>query len=279
MPFPEPVTTLRRSGLRAKKSFGQNFIREPRIVARIAELCPSEPCRIVEIGAGLGALTFALLDRGHHVVAIERDRDLVLALRDLVEAAGQQGQLTLLEADAKTVDVNATFQAMTGGIPRVLLGNVPYNLTGVLLRQAIGCASELELAMFLVQKEVADRLAADAGSEAYGALSVFAQAAFHVEPSFVVGRGAFHPAPNVDSRVVVLRPLRPPRAQETDSFRALVKAAFEQRRKTLRNAWAALPGQSKASLEIAAQRAGVSLNARGETLTVDDFRRMSEALC
>jgi 16S rRNA (adenine1518-N6/adenine1519-N6)-dimethyltransferase len=278
MPFPEPVATLRRYDLRPKKSFGQNFIREPNVVERIADLCPPTPCRVVEIGAGLGALTFALLERGHRVTAIERDRDLVPALRELAHEANLDERLTLLEADAKTVDLNATFASMAGDSPRLLLGNVPYNLTGLLLRQATECAAELELVMFLVQREVADRLGAPPDSDAYGALSVFAQAAFDVEPAFVVGRGAFYPVPNVDSRVVRLRPLHPPRAQETEPFRALVKAAFEKRRKTLRNAWTNVLGKDRPALEEAATAAGVSLDARGETLSVDDFRRMGEAL-
>lgn len=278
MPFPEPVSTLRRLGLRPKKSFGQNFIREQSTVERIASQCPETPGVVVEIGAGLGALSYALLLRGHHVIAIERDRDLVPVLKELAQS-DLAGTLEVLETDAKTVDLEALFAAVPKTGPRLLLGNVPYNLTGTLLRKATDAASLIDLAVFLVQREVCDRLAAAPDSEAYGALSVFAQAAFRVVPRFVVGRGAFYPVPNVDSRVVSLEPLRPPRAEETPSFRALVKAAFEQRRKTLRNAWAGVLERDRAQLEAAASQAGISLDARGETLSVDDFRRMSEALC
>lgn len=278
MTFPEPGRTLGRFGLRPKKSFGQNFLRDPRTPARIAELCPEGPCRIVEIGAGLGALTFALLERGHRVIAIERDRDLVPVLHALAEEAGQLDRLTLLEEDAKVIDPASLFHALGSEGPRVLLGNVPYNLTGTLLRKATLARASLDLAVFLVQREVADRLAAPPNGEAYGALSVFAQAAFRVEPAFLVGRNSFVPVPNVDSRVVVLRPLEPPRAEETEAFRALVKAAFEQRRKTLRNAWSGVCSDRQ-RLQAAAQQAGVSLDARGETLAVEDFERMSRALC
>lgn len=279
MDFVEPARALQRFGLRAKKSFGQNFLRDPRTPARIAELCPDEACRVVEIGAGLGALTFALLDRGHRVAAIERDRDLVPVLRTLADERGQGAELQVIEADAKAVDVLLLFERLGSDGPRVLMGNVPYNLTGTLLRQATVAATELDRVVFLVQREVADRLAAAPNSEAYGALSVFAQAAFRVELAFTVSRGAFVPAPNIDSRVVVLHPLHPPRAEETDSFRALVKAAFAQRRKTLRNAWSALCDGDKPRLLAAAQAAEISLDARGETLAVEDFERMSRALC
>jgi 16S rRNA (adenine1518-N6/adenine1519-N6)-dimethyltransferase len=212
-------------------------------------------------------------------VAIERDRDLVPALRVLAEEGGYGERLTVLEADAKAVDPLPLFQGLDGDGPCVLLGNVPYNLTGTLLRKATRAATQLDLALFLLQREVADRLAAAPNADAYGALSVFAQAAFRVEAAFTVSRGSFVPAPSVDSRVVVLHPLRPPRAEETEPFRALVKAAFEQRRKTLRNAWTGLCDGDKTRLEAAARIAGVSLDARGETLAVEDFERMSRALC
>jgi 16S rRNA (adenine1518-N6/adenine1519-N6)-dimethyltransferase len=277
MAFPEPARTLSRFGLVAKKSFGQNFLRDPRTPARIAELCPDGPCRIVEIGAGLGALTFALLERGHRVVTIERDRDLIPVLRTLAQEDGALERLVILEADAKAVDVLPLFDELGDTGPRVLMGNVPYNLTGALLRQATELARELDLAVFLVQREVAERLAAAPNSDAYGALSVFAQAAFRVEPSLHVSRGAFVPVPNVDSRVVVLRPLVPPRAEETSEFRALVKAAFAQRRKTLRNAWSTVCADRE-RLESAARAAGISLDARGETLAVEHFDRMAHEL-
>jgi 16S rRNA (adenine1518-N6/adenine1519-N6)-dimethyltransferase len=291
LPFPAPGETLRRFDLRPKKSFGQNFIREANVVEQIAALLPKENARVLEIGAGLGALTFAVLQRGHTVTAIERDRDLIPVLQELGAAAIATGRLKILEADAKTADFAQEFDAMRAtpssatsssatssgaAEPRVLVGNVPYNLTGVLLRKATLLAKDLDLVLFLVQREVCDRLSAAPDSEHYGALSVFAQAAFRVRPALHVGRRAFLPIPNVDSRVVVLEPLKPPRAEETETFRALVKAAFGQRRKTLRNAWKGLLGRSAAQIEAAASAADVSLNARGETLSVEDFRRMSE---
>lgn len=281
LPFPSPNATLSRYGLRPKKAFGQNFIKEPGVVERIARECSEVPARVLEIGAGLGALTFALLNQGHTVTAIERDRDLIPILQDLGREAIAEGRLRVLAEDAKAVDFEAVLNEMKGSLPDtpgVVMGNVPYNLTGILLRKATYASSTLERCVFLVQREVTDRLAASPGTEDYGALSVFAQAAFAVKPRFSVARAVFHPPPNVDSRVVVLDPLRPPRAEETDTFRLLVKAAFEQRRKTLRNAWREVQSVDRERLDACAKRAGILLDARGETLSVEEFRAMSEAL-
>jgi len=130
--------------------------------------------------------------------------------------------------------------------------------------------------VFLVQLEVADRLAAAPNSEAYGALSVFAQRAFKVERAFVIRRGAFYPQPNVDSAVVRLEPIGS--GPETDEFRAVVRGAFAQRRKQLKNAWTRVFGERGIDLVAAAERAGIDLSARGETLSVADFVRMAEEL-
>src|SRR5258705_403051 len=121
-----------------------------------------------------------------------------------------------------------------------------------------------------------ERLAAAAGADAYGALSVFAQRAFKVERAFVIRRGAFYPQPNVDSAVVTLEPLGS--GPETEAFRAVVRGAFAQRRKKLKNAWAAVFGARGVDIEAAAARAGIDLSARGETLSVADFARMAEEL-
>jgi 16S rRNA (adenine1518-N6/adenine1519-N6)-dimethyltransferase len=128
----------------------------------------------------------------------------------------------------------------------------------------------------MVQLEVADRLAARPDGDAYGALSVFVQAAFAVERAMIVRRGVFYPQPGVDSAVVVLTPHVPPMAVETPAFRTVVRAAFAQRRKTLRNAWRNLPGMDKESVAKAAALSGIDLDARGETLDVAAFARMAE---
>jgi len=265
---------LARHGLRPKRHFGQNFLLDRRLAERIAEQAAPAGALVVEIGAGLGALTRPLLERARTVVAIERDRDLVPILRRELDAAITRGRLVVVEADAKSFDYASTFEAVEA--PRALAGNLPYNLTGPLLERISGLSRSLERVTILVQLEVADRLAARPGTKDYGALSVFVQAAFAVRRAFVVRRGAFHPAPEVDSAVVVLEPLGEPLAVETETFRALVKGAFGQRRKTLKNAWSSV--RDEASLAAAARRAGIDLGARGETLAVSEFARMAREI-
>jgi 16S rRNA (adenine1518-N6/adenine1519-N6)-dimethyltransferase len=271
-----PKALLERYGLRPKYSFGQNFLADERLATRIAEACAAQGGSVVELGSGLGALTRPLLASGvSYVLAVERDRDLVPALGQELASEVEAGRLTILEEDAKRVD----FATVLDGRPRphVIAGNLPYQITGPLLEKAVHAAPSIERAVFLVQLEVADRLAAAAGSDAYGALSVFAQRAFLVERAFVIKRGAFYPQPNVDSAVVTLVP-RGGAGPETQTFRNVVKLAFQKRRKQLKNAWAGLGGDRGMDLGAVASRAGIDLSARGETLTVADFQRMAEEL-
>ena len=139
-------------------------------------------------------------------------------------------------------------------------------------------APSIARAVFMLQREVADRLAADSGSKNYGVLSVFTQAAFSVERAITVSRGAFMPQPKVDSAVVVLTPHAVPRAEENDVFRDVVKRAFGQRRKKLRNAWRGLGELDVDGIADCAEQAGIDLSARAETLAVEDFARMAKAV-
>lgn len=278
----EQIAVLRAAGMAPKKSFGQNFLVSDAVLARIAAASVPDSeigtARVVELGAGLGALTSVLVARAAHVTAVERDRDLIPLLeRSLAESVLAE-RLTILEADAQTLDLAALF-ANAAGAPRVLAGNLPYQITGQLLRLAIEHATILDRVVFMMQSEVAARVVSAAGSKEYGALSVFVQAAFSARILEEVPAGAFVPPPRVTSAVVALVPLKLPRARvkETPIFRALVKAAFGARRKTLRNAWRAVT-QDAQDLERAATTAGVSLDARGETLDVDAYDRVARAL-
>jgi 16S rRNA (adenine1518-N6/adenine1519-N6)-dimethyltransferase len=274
-PFPNPKETLTEAGLRPKRSFGQNFLCDAHLVQRIADLCAPNSFA-VEIGAGLGGLTTVMLNCGHRVLAIERDRDMLPVLQSRLAGAIESGQLELCEADAKSVDYAALFASHTG--PCALMGNLPYNLTGPLLQRATECAKLLERAVFLVQLEVADRLTSPPAGKDYGGLSVFVQNAFNVKREFLVRRGAFYPQPNVDSAVVSMLPLPEPHHQETPIFRGLVNGAFQKRRKTLRNAWADVNSLAAEELAAAARVAGVSLDERGETLGVAQFAAMASAI-
>ena len=275
----EHLALLRSAGLAPKKSFGQNFLVSDAVLARIAAACvPDEEvgrARVLELGAGLGALTAVLTERAAHVTAVERDRDLVPVLREALREPVSGGKLTVLEADAQGLDVGALLG--TGDAPRVLAGNLPYQITGQLLRLAVEQADAVDRVVFMIQEEVAERLVAAPSTKAYGALSVFVQAAFAVRVVVDVPPGAFAPPPRVSSAVVALSPRRPRLAEETEAFRALVKGAFGARRKTLRNAWRGVADDA-ARLEAAAAAAGVSLDARGETLDVAAFARVAKAL-
>lgn len=273
----DPRGLLREMGLRPKRSFGQNFLVATPIAQAIAVACVRDAevgrARVVEIGAGTGALTRLLAERARTVVAIERDRELVPLLGREVAASG----VRVIEADAQSVDLAELLGDFEAESPRVLCGNLPYALTGPLLRRAVELVGRVERVVFMVQLEVADRLAATPGNKSWGALTVFVHAAYDVRRLLRAPPGAFYPAPEVTSALVELVPASPPRAKESDAFRALVRSAFQARRKTLRNAWAGL-AQDPAALERAADRAGIALGARGETLDVPAFARMADAL-
>ena len=245
----------------AKKHLGQNFLHEKGVVEKIVQAIDPRPGdRIVEIGPGQGALTFPLLDRHGAVTAIEFDRDL---LAPLAQAAQAHGALTLVPADVLTVD----FTALAGEGQIRLAGNLPYNLSSPILFHALDHAAAIRDMHFMLQKEVVDRMAAAPGSKVYGRLSVMLQAYCAVTPLFKVPPGAFRPAPKVDSAVVRLVPRAPETVGIADPrrFAAIVRAAFGQRRKTLRNA---LAGEVD---EATIEAAGLAPGARAEQLAVADF--------
>lgn len=289
--YPDSRTLLSRHGLRPKKSFGQNFLVGPHVVDRIAQLCvrPDDrpPVRVVEIGAGLGALTNALLARGASVAAIERDRELIPVLEAELAGDVASGRLEIVEADAATADYRALFGVTSGesdprdGRPdrvetRVLAGNLPYQITGRLLEVATELVDVVDRVVVMVQREVGERVAAPPGSKIYGQLSVFVQAAFSVRRAFLVGAGNFHPAPDVESAVLELTPRGDARTLETKAFREVVHLAFGARRKTLRNALGPLVRDELLADAIA--ETGIDLQRRGETLDVSEFARLASAI-
>ena len=250
----------------AKKHLGQNFLHERGVVDKIVlAIDPRPGDRIVEIGPGQGALTFPLLDRIGALTAIEFDRDL---LQPLAAAARAHGELTLVPADVLTVD----FDALAGDAgPIRLVGNLPYNLSSPILFHALDHAAAIRDMHFMLQKEVVERMGAPPGSKVYGRLSVMLQAYCAVTPLFKVPPGAFRPAPKVDSAVVRLVPREPGSIGIADRarFAAVVRAAFGQRRKTLRNALSGVAGVETI------EAAGVRPDARAEQLAVADFIRLA----
>ena len=254
----------------AKKHLGQNFLHERGVIAKIVQAVDPRPGdAIVEIGPGQGALTFPLLDRHGALTAIEFDRDLHAPLQ---AAARAHGELRLVEGDVLDVDFGALARELAPADGRIrLVGNLPYNLSSPILFHALEHAGVVRDMHFMLQKEVVERMAAPPGSKVYGRLSVMLQAYCTVAPLFTVPPGAFRPAPKVDSAVVRLvpRPTGSIGIRDRARFAAIVRAAFGQRRKTLRNA---LAGTLDADAIVAA---GLDPGARAEQLSVADFVRLA----
>ncbi len=254
---------------RPRKRFGQNFLRDPSVIARILEAAaPGPDDHFVEIGPGQGALTRPLLERVGRLDLIEIDRDLVARLR---QELGDHPRLHIHQADALRFDYGAL---ATPHRPLRLIGNLPYNISTPLLFHLLQHRRVIADMLFMLQKEVVDRLAAAPGGKTYGRLSVTVQYHCRVEPLFRVPPGAFRPVPKVDSRIVRLRPHPHPPYPEADpeALARLAAAAFSQRRKTLRNA---LKGLLPAT---AIKAAGLDPEARPETLSVADYARLAQRL-
>lgn len=269
--YPSPSALLHRHGLRAKKSWGQNFLGDEAILDDIARLAVErEGERVVELGAGLGHLTARLLARGAKVVAVERDRDLAAVLR-----AELGGRAELLEADAARLD----YATLAAGEPLAVVGNLPYHLTSPILFSLLDSLPAVSRAVLLLQREVAERLAAGPGGRAWGLLSVLLQHRATVTLERRVPAGAFLPPPKVESAVVRVA-FGPPRAPVADParFRRLVKAGFAQRRKVLANALEAARLAPSEQLEAALAAAGVDPRRRGETLTVEEWAAVDRGL-
>jgi 16S rRNA (adenine1518-N6/adenine1519-N6)-dimethyltransferase len=202
---------------------GQHFLHEQNILKRIASaILPLEDTQLVEIGPGRGALTEHLLPHAPRLAAIELDSSLAAYLRN------RYPDLQLIEADVMAVDLTQWGRV-------TVCGNLPYYLTSPILDRVLSLGPLLRGAVFLIQKEVADRLVAGPGARDYGYLSVRTQVAAQVELLFRVGRSAFKPPPKVDSAVVRLTPRRIPLVDSVDSFVSFAGLCFRHKRKTLRN--------------------------------------------
>ena len=240
---------MRSSSHRPRKRFGQHFLHDPRVLARIVDAIAPQPGDVlVEIGPGEGALTRPLLERAGTLHAIEVDRDLAARLRQLPA-------LTVHEGDALEFD----FARLPAGMR--LVGNLPYNISTPVLFHLAKYAHRVRDMHFMLQLEVVERMVAAASTAEYGRLSVALQARFTMEKLFTVSKGAFRPPPKVESAVVRLTPLSAMLAIDEN----LLRRAFSARRKQLRNA---LPG-----IDFAA--AGIDARLRPENLTPTDYARLS----
>ena len=267
---------------RPRQSLGQHFLADARILRRIVDaLEPAPDDLVLEIGAGAGTLTRALLSRGVRVIAIEKDRRLAAECR-MRNAECAIGRLEVVEGDALAFDWHALLSAPLAiphsafPVPHFkVVGNIPYYITSPLIDKALAPPLP-ERVVFLVQAEVADRLVAAPGSKRYGALSVGVQALCRVERLFAVKAGSFRPPPKVDSAVIRLRPLPTPLVdrQGMPRFREFVVACFSRRRKQLRNVMRSMTGRPAGSVDVGLAALGLAPQARPEAVTPEDFVRL-----
>ncbi len=257
----------RAPGIRARKRFGQHFLHDPNVIARIVRAIDPRPGqRLVEIGPGLGAITLPLLGIVRTLDVVEIDRDVIPVLEERARAIG--GTLTVHQVDALDYD----FGALRGDGPRLrLVGNLPYNISTPLLFHLLDATDAIEDMTFMLQKEVVDRMAAAPDTGDYGRLTVMLAARCRVEKLFEVGPGAFRPPPRVDSAIVRLVPHAAPPCAVPDAqrFARVVAAAFGQRRKTLRNALRGVVD------EAGFAAAAVDPGRRAETLAPAEFAALA----
>jgi 16S rRNA (adenine1518-N6/adenine1519-N6)-dimethyltransferase len=278
LPVPDPMPDLppireviQRHNLAASKALGQNFLLDEQLLARIAAL-PGDLAgqQVLEVGPGPGGLTRALLRAGAKVTAIEMDRRCLPALAELGESF--PGQLTVIEGDALKLD----HAELMGGQPFHVLSNLPYNVGTALFVRWLGGESWPPLWQSLTlmfQREVADRIVAQAGEDAYGRLAVLAQWRSHARLAMKVHRSAFTPPPKVMSAIVHVTPAAMPEGVSARMLERLTEAAFGQRRKMLRQSLKSVPGALEALASL-----GIDETRRAETVSVAEFVEIAKVL-
>ena len=257
--------------IRPKKSLGQHFLKDPYYLKKITEAARINPDdQVLEIGPGLGHLTRELAAGAKRVIAIEFDKRLIPRLR---EEFSETAKIEIVHADA----LEYQYDALPGTWK--VVANLPYYISSPIVRKLIQFRDKFTTLSLMLQKEVAERIASPPGGKEYGFLSVLVQ--FYTEPriEFMVPAGAFTPAPEVDSTVITLivRKNSPLQVKNEGFLMRVVKAAFSQRRKTLRNALKQLD-VSRESMEKVFAATGIDLGRRAETLSIDDFGALADFL-
>lgn len=272
---------LESRGMGMQKKFGQNFMvngaQRERLVAALGIL---PGMTVWEIGPGLGAMTSSILNKKADLLAFEIDRGFCAALRDFF---GEREGFTLIEGD---VLKNWKRAVELKGTPARLFGNLPYNIAAAIIGDMISAGIRFDMVVVTVQKEVALRMAARPGSEDYSSFSVLCQWAYDVSSIMDLAGGSFWPRPNVASRAVkMVRKEAWPRCESPDVFMEILRALFSSRRKTIKNnlsAWLAASNRlrdgesAEATTARALSLAGIDPGARAETLSLDDFLRLSD---
>ena len=276
------ISTIRavmeKNGFSFSKALGQNFLINPSVCPRMAALSGAADCAgAVEVGPGIGVLTWELSQVAKKVVSVELDKRLLPVLG---ETLAYCGNVKIVNADVMNLDLRRMIEEEFGGGQVAVCANLPYYITSPVIMRLLEERLPITSITVMVQKEAAERLCAHPGERACGAVS--AAVWYYAEPEilFGVSRGSFMPAPNVDSAVIRLRIRKAPAVDIADEkfFFRVVKAAFAQRRKTAVNSIANTLGKNKQAVTAAFEAAGVPLNARAEALTLEDFASLAGAL-
>jgi 16S rRNA (adenine1518-N6/adenine1519-N6)-dimethyltransferase len=258
-------------GARPHKRFGQNFLVDAGVVSRMIQAADIDPTgTVLEIGSGLGVLSESLADLSGRLYLVEIDTVLAERLR---QRFAPYANVQVITADFLSLDLDSTFPES----PIRVIASLPYNAAMPILFRLLEHRRRFPEATVMLQKEVAERLAAKPGTKEYGALTVLMQLYATITRVLTVQPGSFFPVPKVQSQVVKLMFQEAPRVSVRDErhFQQVVKAAFAQRRKTLRNA---LKAAGYRDLEVLATRTGIDLQRRGETLSVEEFAKLADAL-
>lgn len=269
---------LEKNGFHFSKALGQNFLINPSVCPRMAALSGAADCAgAVEVGPGIGVLTWELSQVAKKVVSIELDKRLLPVLD---ETLADCDNVKILNADVMKLDLRRMIEEEFPGGEVAVCANLPYYITSPVIMRLLEERLPVTSITVMVQKEAAERLCAHPGERACGAVS--AAVWYYAEPEilFQVSRGSFMPAPNVDSAVIRLRIRRTPPVEVANEpfFFRVVRAAFAQRRKTAVNSIANTLGRSKQAVAAAFDAAGVPQNARAEALTLEDFAALAAGL-
>ncbi len=269
--FEDPRAFLKRHQLQPKDSFGQNFLVAPSVAeAIVAALEATKEETVVEIGTGTGTLAKMLAGSVKQVLAIERDRDLIKALQEETLASN----ITLLEQDAAAFD----YREQCAKEPTVIVGNLPYQITGKLLRSITAHPIRWRAAVVMVQREVGARLCASVGDDDWGVLTVFAQAGCVVKKICDASPGCFYPQPRVVSSVLKFTPRDVCLAVERPTFQRVVHALFAARRKTLFNGLTPIAPKGRDHLKALLLACGIDPKRRPETLQIAELDLITKAL-
>ncbi len=270
---------MERHGFHFSKKLGQNFLINPSVCPKIAEMGnASSGYGVLEIGTGVGVLTHELAKRADKVCAVEVDGRLLPILEETV---GEHENLHIIHSDILECNIKELIEREFIGLRVAVCANLPYYITTPILMYLLESGADIDTITVMVQKEVADKLEAEVGSRAAGAITVAVNYYGTAKKLFSVSRGSFMPAPNVDSAVIQITTGGHWREQIKDSrhFFRMVRAGFQQRRKTLVNSLSGLMGYSKGELTETLRNLGVPETVRIEALTMEQLAELSNALC